>query len=94
VFWSGVAEMMLATALAVPRTRRAAALASMAFFLIVYPANIQHAIDARAGTTEWWATRARLPIQPLLIWWAYAVARRARDEESRSIDLRRAGSKR
>ena len=78
VFWSGVAEVLLAAGLVHPRTRRSAAWAAMAFLVGVFPANVQHALDARSGTTEWWLTRARLPIQPLLIWWAYSFARTTR----------------
>lgn len=77
VLWSGVAEIILAATIALPRTRRLAAIAAMVFFVVVFPANIQHALDAQPGTTERWATLVRLPIQPLLIWWAYSVARRS-----------------
>ncbi len=76
VFWSGVMELGLAAGLAHPRTRRASAWATIVFLAAVYPANVQHALDAREGTTEYWATRARLPIQPVLMWWAYRIGRR------------------
>jgi uncharacterized membrane protein len=74
VFWSGIAELALAGGLAHPRTRRATALSAIVFLLAVFPANIKHAFDAPSGTTEWWLTRVRLPIQPLLIWWAARIA--------------------
>lgn len=51
---SGVAELAVAGALAVPRTRRLGALAAVALFLAVFPANIQMAVD-------WW----RNPKTPL-----------------------------
>jgi uncharacterized membrane protein len=75
VFWSGIAEMAVAAAMAHPRTRRAGAWATIALLVAVFPANVQHMMGAEAGTAEWWATRARLPVQPLLIWWASSFAR-------------------
>lgn len=75
VLWSGVVELALAVGLLIPRTRRASAWGAIALFVAVYPANIKHALDADAGTAEWWLTRARLPFQLLLIWWAYTFAR-------------------
>jgi len=75
VFWSGIAELAVAAALAHPRTRRVGAWATAVLLIAVFPANIQHALDARPGTGEWWATRARLPLQPVLIWWAWIFTR-------------------
>ncbi|NAZ83164.1 hypothetical protein GTR02_15190 [Kineococcus sp. R8] len=51
---SGVAELGLAAGLAVPATRRAAGWATAAFFVGVWPANGQQALDA-------WRRRARSP---------------------------------
>jgi uncharacterized membrane protein len=77
-YGSGVAELGVAAALAVPRTRRLGGLAAVALFLGVFPANIQMAAD-------WWrdpkiakplkyGALARLPLQiPLVL-----VALRAR----------------
>ncbi len=76
VFWSGIAEIALAAALAHPRTRRAGGWGAVALFVAVFPANVQHAVDAEYGTTEWWLTQARLPFQPLLIWWAWTFVRK------------------
>ncbi|HEX9697303.1 MAG TPA: DoxX-like family protein [Actinomycetota bacterium] len=81
VFLSGIAELAVAAALAHPRTRRVGAWATVALLVAVYPANIQHALDAEPGTGEWWATRARLPLQPVLIWWGW-IFTRAKDEAS------------
>jgi len=75
VFWSGIAELAVAAALAHPRTRRVGAWATVALLVAVYPANIQHALDAQPGTGEWWATRARLPLQPVMMWWAWIFTR-------------------
>ncbi len=79
VLWSGVAELLCATGLAVPRTRRAAAWASAALFVVVYPANVQMAASAlrssRASAAYRAAAVARLPLQVPLVLRALRVAR-------------------
>ncbi len=79
---SGVIEGALGLLLLVPRTQRAAAWGLVATLIAVFPANIYGALSA--GTTNpamqgvsvelaW----LRLPIQPLLIAWAYWYTRDA-----------------
>lgn len=65
IVWSGYAELACAAGLALPRTRRAAALAGTGLLLAVYPANVQMAIDAQATSKPAWkiGTLARLPLQ-------------------------------
>lgn len=74
---SGVAELACAAGLVPPRTRRAAAWATAALFVAVFPGNVQMALD--------WSDRpplqralayGRLPLQLPLVLWAVAVARR------------------
>jgi uncharacterized membrane protein len=78
VYASGVAELACALALLPRRTRPAAAWASAALFVVVFPANIQMAIDARDGSvTAQSIAYARLPLQLPLICWAVTVARAA-----------------
>ena len=79
-FWtlaSGVAELAVAAAVAVPRTRRAGAAAAAALFVAVFPANVKMAHDRSGGPA---AVRAlvwgRLPLQVPLVAWALAVRRR------------------
>ena len=74
VYFTGVCEIAGAIGLLVPRTRRAAALALIVFFLAVLPANV-HA--ARAGVTLRGAPATplavRIPMQALFValtWWA------------------------
>ncbi|MFF1556485.1 hypothetical protein [Streptomyces sp. NPDC058279] len=75
---SGVAELALAAGVAHPRTRRVAALATAAFFVGVFPANVKMAVDARRGAPARRAvTLARLPLQVPLVLWAREVGRRA-----------------
>lgn len=86
-FWvhaSGLAEVACAAGLAVPRTRRHAALAAAALFVAVYPANVQMAVDAHRGPGRSprarayrAATLARLPMQVPLVLEALRVRREA-----------------
>jgi uncharacterized membrane protein len=73
---SGVVELALAAGVALPRTRRAAALATAAFFVGVFPANVQMAVDWRHRPTPVKAAAlARLPLQVPLVLWARGVAK-------------------
>jgi uncharacterized membrane protein len=80
-FWtyvSGAAELALAAAVAHPVTRRRAAALSAIFFVLVFPANIQMAIDYRSrGGRDFTLALLRLPLQIPLVWWAWRVHRRA-----------------
>ncbi|MFE9643226.1 hypothetical protein ACFYO0_03505 [Streptomyces sp. NPDC006365] len=76
---SGAAELALAAGLAHPRTRRAAAHATAAFFVGVFPANVQMALDWRHRPTALkTAAFGRLPLQIPLVLWAKGVARGSR----------------
>ncbi|MCX5157728.1 hypothetical protein OG914_27470 [Streptomyces sp. NBC_00291] len=75
---SGVVELALAAGVANPRTRRVAALATAAFFVGVFPANVKMAVDARTQSPAIRAvTLARLPLQVPLVLWARQVGRGA-----------------
>ncbi|KOU20224.1 MULTISPECIES: hypothetical protein [unclassified Streptomyces] len=75
---SGVAELALAAGVAHPRTRRVAALATAAFFVGVFPANVKMAVDARHRSPAVRAVAlARLPLQVPLVVWAHRVSRGA-----------------
>ncbi|CAL9630899.1 DoxX family protein [Streptomyces sp. enrichment culture] len=75
---SGAVELALAAGLALPRTRRAAALASAAFFVGVFPANVKMAVDWRhRPTPQKAAALGRLPLQLPLVLWARGIARNA-----------------
>ncbi|MFD7137905.1 hypothetical protein [Streptomyces sp. NPDC059894] len=81
---SAVAELALAAGLAMPRTRRAAALATAAFFVGVFPANVKLALDWRHRTAPLKAAAiGRLPLQVPLVLWARSVAGRAGTGEGR-----------
>ncbi|MFJ8564033.1 hypothetical protein [Streptomyces sp. NPDC093514] len=75
---SGAAELALAAGVAHPRTRRVAALATAAFFVGVFPANVKMAVDARHRSPAVRAVAlARLPLQVPLVLWAHRVSRGA-----------------
>ncbi|XUL93440.1 DoxX family protein [Streptomyces galilaeus] len=73
---SGAVELALAAGIAVPRTRRTAALAAAAFFVGVFPANVQMALDWRdRPAPQKAAALGRLPLQIPLVLWARSVAK-------------------
>ncbi|PNV36043.1 hypothetical protein C1708_30080 [Streptomyces sp. DH-12] len=75
---SGAAELALAAGVALPRTRKAAALAAAAFFAGVFPANVKMAVDWRHRPAPQRAVAyGRLPLQVPLVLWARGVARGA-----------------
>jgi uncharacterized membrane protein len=79
VWISGVAELAGAVGILVPATRRAAGLGLIALFVAVFPANVNMALhDIPFGATHLplWARWARLPLQAVLIAWAWRVAAR------------------
>ncbi|MFI6567456.1 DoxX family protein [Streptomyces sp. NPDC050534] len=73
---SGAVELALAAGVALPRTRKAAALATAAFFVGVFPANVKMAYDWRdQPAPKKAAAIGRLPIQLPLVLWARSVAK-------------------
>jgi uncharacterized membrane protein len=83
VFWSGVAEIAAGLLLLVPKTRRWGALLTMAILIAVYPANIKMALDGGQPGGGWFAGSTlmlwlRLPLQPVLVYWAWTFARKDR----------------
>ena len=75
-YLSGVAELMVAAAVAHPRTRRAGALAAAALFAGVFPANVKMAMDWRhASPAKRAIAYGRLPLQIPLVLWARRVGR-------------------
>ncbi|MEU0054495.1 hypothetical protein [Streptomyces sp. NPDC006309] len=79
-YGSGAVELALAAGIAAPRTRAAAARAAAAFFVGVFPANVQLAVDSRdRPAPQRTAALARLPLQAPLVLWARKVARGAAD---------------
>ena len=75
VFLSGVAEILGGLGLLLPATRPWAAWGLIALFIAVFPANVNMAVN-RIGfgrkAPPAWLLWARLPLQGVLIAWAYA----------------------
>ena len=69
---SGVVELLVAAAVAVPRTRRGGGLAAAALFVAVFPGNVWMAVEP--GGVPRWAALARLPLQVPLVLWGLQVA--------------------
>jgi uncharacterized membrane protein len=77
VFVSGLAEIAGAIGLQIAALRRAAAWGLVLLFVAVFPANLNMAFNAErfAHLIPAWALWARLPLQGLLIWWAWRYTR-------------------
>jgi uncharacterized membrane protein len=78
VYISGVAEILGGLGLILAATRRAAAWGLILLFVAVFPANINMAVNhLPLGTRVLpaWALWGRLPLQPVLIAWAYWYTR-------------------
>jgi uncharacterized membrane protein len=75
-YLSGVAELAVATAVAVPRTRRLGGMLAAWLFVAVFPANVQLAINYQRTGKPLPAkliALARLPLQAPLVRWALSV---------------------
>src|SRR5262249_13990501 len=73
---SGVVEGGLGVLMLIPGTRRFAAWGLIATLIAIFPANIHGATSAGTDHPAMpgvpvWAAWLRLPVQPLLIAWAY-----------------------
>jgi uncharacterized membrane protein len=77
VIATGIAEILGAIGLLLPRVRKAAGIGLALYALCVLPANIRHAVEGiviPALPTSWWYHGPRLALQPVLIWWALFCA--------------------
>ena len=71
---SGVCEIICGLLVLYSRTARVGGWLTILLLIAVFPANIQMAIDwVQTGHTHAWVAIARLPLQLLLIWWAYGA---------------------
>lgn len=76
VFISGVAEVLCAVLLLFSKTRRWGAWAVITLLVAVFPANIQMLLNyERDNNPMIWIAVLRLPIQLLLMWWAYSFTK-------------------
>jgi uncharacterized membrane protein len=76
IFTSGLCEILFACLLLPLYTRRLAAWCIMILLIAVFPANVQMAINYyREPNPLLWIALLRLPLQLLLLWWAYTLTR-------------------
>lgn len=88
VYLSGIAEITLGIGVMVPRTRRYAAWGLVLLLLAVFPANLYMATHGVAveGVPDWigdpspFARWARLPLQGVLVLWAWWYTRPMTEE--------------
>ena len=73
VYVSGFFELLGAAGVLVPKTRPAAGWGLLALLVAVFPANLYMATDAEkfAKIAPAWVLYARLPLQPIAMWWIY-----------------------
>jgi uncharacterized membrane protein len=73
---SGVAEIVGGLAVLSPRTRRLAGPGLIALLAAIFPANLYMARSPeRFHKIPRWALYARLPLQPMMMWWAWRATR-------------------
>ena len=73
---SGVAEVAGGVGVLLPQTRRLAGFGLIALLVAVFPANIHMARNPeKFEKIPGWALYARLPLQPLMMWWAWRATR-------------------
>jgi uncharacterized membrane protein len=74
---SGVAEVAGGVGVLLPWTRRLSGLGLIALLAAVFPANVYMAREpGRFRRIPRWALYARLPLQPLMMLWAWRATRR------------------
>jgi uncharacterized membrane protein len=72
VYISGVFEILFGSMVLYEPTRILGAWLLIALLIAVFPANIQMSVTFYQKKNKFfWATVARLPLQFVLIWWAY-----------------------
>lgn len=69
---SGAAEVILGIALLIPAYTSFAAWGIIVLLIAVYPANIYHFIKGWRKKKSVWVLALRLPLQFVLMWWAYS----------------------
>jgi uncharacterized membrane protein len=74
---SGVAEIVGGVGVLLPWTRRVSGLGLIALLMAVFPANVYMAREQeRFRRIPRWALYGRLPLQPLMMLWAWRATRR------------------
>ncbi len=81
IYITGVCEILIALFLLPASTRTYAAWGLIVFLIAIFPANIQMAINFWQRKNPYlWIALLRLPLQLILIWWAYIYTKEIPDE--------------
>jgi len=76
---SGVAELAGGLGVLIPSTRRLSGLALVVLLTAIFPANLYMAREPeRFAKIPRWALYVRLPLQPLMMIWAWRATRHSR----------------
>jgi uncharacterized membrane protein len=77
IYISGVCEIVFGLFLTSKQTRKVAAWCIIVLLVAVFPANVQMMVNYWHHHNPYlWVAVLRLPLQPLLIWWAYQFAKK------------------
>lgn len=80
IYISGVCEIVLGILLLLPQARRMAAWGIIALLVAVFPANVQMMLNYQQEQNPYlWIAVLRLPLQLLLIWWAYRFTKSSKE---------------
>lgn len=83
VILSGVFEILAGVGALIPRFRRAAGLFMILIMIGVFPANLHMALNpADFPDVPAWFLYLRLPLQGVLIWWAWVATRNSAQDTS------------
>jgi uncharacterized membrane protein len=81
IYLSGAAEIVLGACLLPVRTRKLAAWGIIILLIAVFPANVQMLLNYQdEKNPDVWIAIVRLPLQLLLIWWAYLFTQKMENE--------------
>jgi uncharacterized membrane protein len=79
IYFTGVCEIVFGLLLLSKQTRKPAAWGIIVLLVAVFPANIQMMLNYwHQQSLYLWVAILRLPLQLLLIWWAYLYTRNRR----------------
>ncbi len=82
IYTTGVLEITFGVLLLPLATRRIGAWGIVFLLIAVFPANIQMALNyANTNHHQTWLVFLRLPVQALLIWWAWLFTQRPKREK-------------
>ena len=74
VYLSGIAEFLLGLGLLTESLRSASARGLIILLVLIFPANIYMAVSQKFRKIPRWLLYLRLPLQGVLIWWAWQYA--------------------